>query len=811
MHTFLIWQAAAQHEIFSRSTTFSERFSMERMKTGLQGATRCFGVCAKGGLRRGIKRLVRWKLPVCTRLLQWKHFESVSITLIIVNTAILACYHYGMSDAFEHSLELSNLVLTQLFALELFIKLLGTGAKGFVRNGWYVFDTLIVLATEIEIAFPAANVSVLRSVRLMRIFQLAKSFHGLQKIIAAFVASLSQVVNFFFIFGLVLFIFALLGVELLAGQYTEANGFPPQVEAEHGGLVPAVPYHFDTFPVALVTVFVVVSGENWNDVWYSAHQAIGAGAGVYFVALVVIGNFMLLNLFVAILLGHFDSKPHAAIASRFSLVRQAIIKYRERAPPPLDLLLFPPEVIAERRAKAASEGGGEVHHSLARCNTYTGGLSVGEYDCNPKRGSCCAGTPRSAAAAAATTATADPLAAARDHSRPPASPPASPPERASNRPSATARASDRPSALKGSSWSETSDRPSERPSARFAQPPPERPDLPPRLSRRKTSEEIAQSVPASTAALHPNNMASAGSSFLQRDSAGPSPDPNLSPSCCYSSSSSVSPAACLSSLAGRSSSKRSSVERVSFTAERADSRRYSTDARRRIGPELGSSQRFSAGESGGQKQRRPALRGPSDRVSNKSIVATLHEVHATDCYIPALDRDHALCLFPRSHPLRVAVVRLVSSADFDRAVLALIVLNSLCMAAPLFQCLPGSFRTRALLLLLLLAPRRAPSSMAGTRAPTCAATAATTARAASTRRFRRSTTSSSARSRSRWCSRSSRTASSCRTPPPTCATRGTCSTSSSSSSRSSPFRRRARATSPHSRRCARCARCGRCA
>lgn len=57
----------------------------------------------------------------------------------------------------------------------------------------------------------------------------------------------------------------------------------------------------------MLTVFVIISGENWNDVWSATEQAVGPGCAPFFILLVVVGNYVVLNLFVAILLGGFTA------------------------------------------------------------------------------------------------------------------------------------------------------------------------------------------------------------------------------------------------------------------------------------------------------------------------------------------------------------------------------------------------------------------------------------------------------------------------------------------------------------------------
>ena len=53
-------------------------------------------------------------------------------------------------------------------------------------------------------------------------------------------------------------------------------------------------------------MFQVLTGEDWNSVMYLCWLAVGWPATLYFIALVIIGNFMILNLFLAILLGNFE-------------------------------------------------------------------------------------------------------------------------------------------------------------------------------------------------------------------------------------------------------------------------------------------------------------------------------------------------------------------------------------------------------------------------------------------------------------------------------------------------------------------------
>ena len=65
--------------------------------------------------------------------------------------------------------------------------------------------------------------------------------------------------------------------------------------------------HFDNPGQAIVTIFLVLFGEGWNDIMYNTMRCNSAVmTALYYIMLVICGNIIMLNLFLAILLGNFD-------------------------------------------------------------------------------------------------------------------------------------------------------------------------------------------------------------------------------------------------------------------------------------------------------------------------------------------------------------------------------------------------------------------------------------------------------------------------------------------------------------------------
>lgn len=249
----------------------------------------------------------RWWLEASFRpaavIAKSRWFERISLILILTNTVVLGCYHAGMSGEMERQLSLSNLVLTQFFALELLVKLAACGFSIFFKDLWCTFDAVVVVISELELVIDfSVDASVFRTLRLLRVMKLARSMPGLRQIVTTVMSSLNQVsssvswpaclpsvlhllpscvcpspqkqppcppsmahfyqlvnrhvskqvVNFLFIFGLTVFIFALLGMELFAERFTEVNGFAPLVQTAHGDLVPEIKTHFDTIGATII-------------------------------------------------------------------------------------------------------------------------------------------------------------------------------------------------------------------------------------------------------------------------------------------------------------------------------------------------------------------------------------------------------------------------------------------------------------------------------------------------------------------------------------------------------------------------------
>ena len=89
-------------------------------------------------------------------------FGNLSTGLVLLNLAVMCMPYAGMSEEYAARLEDYASVITYLFILEMALKLLGLGLRGYVADRWNLFDGTIVLIDAATSEVDADNEPVLR-------------------------------------------------------------------------------------------------------------------------------------------------------------------------------------------------------------------------------------------------------------------------------------------------------------------------------------------------------------------------------------------------------------------------------------------------------------------------------------------------------------------------------------------------------------------------------------------------------------------------------------------------------------------------
>nr|QQY02546.1 voltage-dependent N-type calcium channel subunit alpha-1B [Cryptocotyle lingua] len=235
---------------------------------------------------------------VIRRLVKSQKFYIAVVVLVLLNTLCVSIEFYGQPDWFTEFLSYTEYVFLAIFMCEMVLKIYGLGAILYFQSSFNIFDFVVVIASLFEIIwqvfYPSDSFgfSALRSIRLLRIFKITRYWGSLRNLVLSLLNAMRSILSLLFLLFLFMLIFALLGMQLFGGEFNFDDGKPSQ--------------HFDTFVKALLTVFQILTGEDWNAIMYDGIRSQGGvnNGGfiycVYFVLLVLFGNYTLLNVFLAI-------------------------------------------------------------------------------------------------------------------------------------------------------------------------------------------------------------------------------------------------------------------------------------------------------------------------------------------------------------------------------------------------------------------------------------------------------------------------------------------------------------------------------
>ncbi|XP_028937310.1 voltage-dependent R-type calcium channel subunit alpha-1E isoform X3 [Ornithorhynchus anatinus] len=224
-------------------------------------------------------------------------FYWIVLSVVALNTACVAIVHHNQPPWLTHLLYYAEFLFLGLFLLEMSLKMYGMGPRLYFHSSFNCFDFGVTVGSIFEVVWAifrpgtSFGISVLRALRLLRIFKVTKYWASLRNLVVSLMSSMKSIISLLFLLFLFIVVFALLGMQLFGGRFNFSDGTPSA--------------NFDTFPAAIMTVFQILTGEDWNEVMYNGIRSQGGvssgmWSAIYFIVLTLFGNYTLLNVFLAI-------------------------------------------------------------------------------------------------------------------------------------------------------------------------------------------------------------------------------------------------------------------------------------------------------------------------------------------------------------------------------------------------------------------------------------------------------------------------------------------------------------------------------
>jgi len=228
----------------------------------------------------------------CSKLVAHKWFDRTIVFLIIVNAAILGLETSAdLNEKYGGLFYFINQFVLGVFILEAVIKITAVAPQvsKYFKNGWNIFDFSIILLSLIPATGQFAMIA--RLARLLRVLRLISALPELRLIVSTLLRSIPGMANVMLLMGVIFYIYAIMGFHLFH---------------EHD------PEHWRNVGISLLTLFRISTLEDWTDVMYKGME-LSSYSWIFFVSFVVLGTFVIINLFIAIVINNLDEAKQAKL------------------------------------------------------------------------------------------------------------------------------------------------------------------------------------------------------------------------------------------------------------------------------------------------------------------------------------------------------------------------------------------------------------------------------------------------------------------------------------------------------------------
>ncbi len=221
-------------------------------------------------------------------------FEYSIIGLIILNAIILGFEtDADLVKRYGYEFELGHNLVLLAFIIEALFKMIAVAPrfKLYFNDSWNLFDLSVIILSLLPATGELAMIA--RLARLLRVLRLISAIPELRLIVATLIRSIPSMGNIMLLMSIIFYIYAISGYHLFHAHD---------------------PLHWENLGISLLTLFRIVTLEDWTDVMYIAMQA-QPWAWLYFVSFVVVGTFVIINLFIAVVINNLEESKALQLAA----------------------------------------------------------------------------------------------------------------------------------------------------------------------------------------------------------------------------------------------------------------------------------------------------------------------------------------------------------------------------------------------------------------------------------------------------------------------------------------------------------------
>ncbi len=262
-------------------------------------------------------KIVAWSRR--TTRAQW--FQHSVTAAIVANAVVIGLdTSVALVARVGGAFEVASQVFLAIFVVEAIIKMAAVWPRlrDYFGDGWNLFDFMVIVVSLLPATGELATLA--RLARVFRVLRLVSALPELRLIVATLIRSVPGMINVLALMSIVFYAYGVAGHHLF------------------GDIDPT---HWRTLGISLLSLFRIVTLEDWTDIMYAALEH-HWWSWVYFVSFVVVGTFVVINLFIAVVINSLDEAKQdrlrdlqapptrAELLAELSRTRNALARLQER-------------------------------------------------------------------------------------------------------------------------------------------------------------------------------------------------------------------------------------------------------------------------------------------------------------------------------------------------------------------------------------------------------------------------------------------------------------------------------------------------
>ncbi len=219
------------------------------------------------------------KVCILNNLVNHPIFNYFITGVILLQAIVLALETFPEFKDYISLFEYINVFVLSIFIIEAILKMgaLYPYPYNYFKNGWNILDFSIIVLSLLPLT--GGFTTVARLIRLLRVTRLTNRSKEMSIMVMTIIKSLPSMINIFLLLSLLFFIYGIAGYHLFH-----------TIDSEHWG----------TLPKSVITLFKILTLEGWVEIMAPVTD-VNSLNGIFFVSFIIIGTFIVINIFVAII------------------------------------------------------------------------------------------------------------------------------------------------------------------------------------------------------------------------------------------------------------------------------------------------------------------------------------------------------------------------------------------------------------------------------------------------------------------------------------------------------------------------------